>query len=135
MKLENCLRMLDGLVRLVIIGGFVWVLLDLFQEPRDYGRLALGLLGLFMVFYAFVIRDLKRFRLSREPGQYQPSSSSRQSIYLGIDIFIRLVLLVVVLLFFLYPEWRERYWFSLSCLFLAYWGLVSKGRHEVGRWK
>lgn len=135
MKLENCLRMLDGLARLVIVGGFVWILLGLVQEPRDYGRLALALLGLFLIFYAFVIRDLKRFRLSREPGQYQPSSSFRQSIYLGIDIFIRLVLLVVVLLFFLYPEWRERYWFSVSCLFLTYWGLVSKGRHEVGRWK
>lgn len=126
MKVKKWLLALDWLVGFALL-GLAYFIDDGFMR----GILVVIYLSIFLPCFF----NSKSWRLSAEPEDYRGQDSFRQSLYLAIDFLIRFSFLLLLPIFFFFPKWFEGYGFSLLLVYLTYWNLARKGRHEAGRWK
>lgn len=126
MKVEKWLLVLDWLVGFDLL-GLAYFIDDGFMR----GILVVIYLSIFLPCFF----NSKSWRLSADPEDYRGQNSFRQSLYLAIDFLIRFSVLLLLPIFFFFPKWFEGYGFSLLLIYLTYWNVARKGRHEAGRWK
>ncbi|MBJ6745170.1 hypothetical protein JEQ21_01625 [Streptococcus sp. 121] len=127
MKIEKWLLVLDWLVGFALLG------LAYFIDDDGFMRSMLVVILVSIIGPCFF--RLKSRRLSADPEDYRGQDSFRQSLYLAIDFLIRFSFLLLLPIFFFFSKWFDGYSYSLLFLYLTYWNLARKGRHEAGRWK
>lgn len=127
MKVEKWLLVLDWLVGFALFG------LTYFIDDDGFMRSMLVVILVSIIGPCFF--RLKSRRLSAGPEDYHGQGFFRQPLYLAIDFLIRFSFLLLLPIFFFFPKWFEGYSYSLLFVYLTYWNLARKGRHEAGRWR